>query len=74
MEDGFSQGVIKEKEKTLKAIGQYWHAAKELGGTFLWRRGGPSDTPLLNGYTGPQLISLSSLEENLKILQKEMTL
>jgi len=30
MEDGFSQGVIKEKEKTLKALGQYWHAAKEL--------------------------------------------
>ena len=51
-----------------------WNAAKELGVTFLWRRGGPSDTPLLNGYTGPQLISLSSLEENLKILQKEMTL
>ena len=51
-----------------------WKAAKELGVTFLWRRGGPSDAPLLNGYTGPQLISLSSLEENLKILQKEMTL
>ena len=35
---------------------------------------GVRDAPLLNGYTGPQLISLSSLEENLKILQKEMTL
>ena len=51
-----------------------WNAAKELGVTFLWRRGDSSDAPLLNGYTGPQLISLSSLEENLKILQKEMTL
>ena len=51
-----------------------WNAAKELGVTFLWRRGSPSDAPLLNDYTGPQLISLSSLEENLKILQKEMTL
>ena len=51
-----------------------WNAAKDLGVTFLWRRGDSSDAPLLNGYTGPQLISLSSLEENLKILQKEMTL
>ena len=51
-----------------------WNVAKELEVTFLWRRGSPSDAPLLNGYTGPQLISLSSLEENLKILQKEMTL
>ena len=50
-----------------------WSAAKKLGVAFLWRRV-PSDAPLLKGYIGPQLISLSSLEENLKILQKEMTL
>ena len=50
-----------------------WSAAKKLGVAFLWRRV-PSDAPLLTGYAGPQLISLSSLEENLKILQKEMTL
>lgn len=30
MSDGFSQGVIKEEEKTLKALAQYWHASKEL--------------------------------------------
>jgi HAD superfamily hydrolase (TIGR01549 family) len=50
-----------------------WSAAKKLGVAFLWRRA-PSDAPLLTGYAGPQLISLSPLEENLKILQKEMTL
>ena len=50
-----------------------WNAAKELGVTFLWRRV-PSDAPLLSDYTGPQLISLSPLEENLKILQEETTL
>ena len=50
-----------------------WSAAKKLGVAFLWRRV-PSDSPLLTGYAGPQLISLSPLEENLKILQKEMTL
>ena len=30
MENGFNREIIKEKEKTLKAMGQYWHAAKEL--------------------------------------------
>ena len=30
MEDGFKRKIIKEKEKTLKAQAQYWHAAKEL--------------------------------------------
>ena len=30
MSNGFSQGVIKEEEKTLKALAQYWHASKEL--------------------------------------------
>jgi phosphoglycolate phosphatase-like HAD superfamily hydrolase len=50
-----------------------WSAAKKLGVAFLWRRV-PSDSPLLTGYAGPQLISLTPLEENLKILQKEMTL
>jgi HAD superfamily hydrolase (TIGR01549 family) len=44
-----------------------WNAAKELRMPFLWRRN-PLDAPLLNSYTGPQLISLSSLEENLKSL------
>ena len=50
-----------------------WNAAKKLGVAFLWRKV-PYDAPLLTGYAGPQLISLSSLEENLKILQKETTL
>ncbi len=27
---GFKNGFIKEEEKTLKALAQYWHAAKEL--------------------------------------------
>ena len=30
MSYGFKNGFIKEEEKTLKAMAQYWHAAKEL--------------------------------------------
>ena len=30
MEYGFENDFIKEEEKTLKAMAQYWHAAKEL--------------------------------------------
>ena len=30
MEYGFKNDFIKEEEKTLKAVAQYWHAAKEL--------------------------------------------
>ncbi|MBI81535.1 MAG: hypothetical protein CMD85_05930 [Gammaproteobacteria bacterium] len=30
LEYGFRNGFVKDKEKTLKALGQYWHAAKEL--------------------------------------------
>ena len=27
---GFKNGFVKDEEKTLKALAQYWHAAKEL--------------------------------------------
>jgi len=30
LQDGFNKKVIKEEEKTLKALAQYWHASKEL--------------------------------------------
>ena len=50
-----------------------WNAAKTMGLPFLWRRV-PEDTTLLKGYTGPQMPTLSSLEENLKILKKQTTL
>jgi HAD superfamily hydrolase (TIGR01549 family) len=49
-----------------------WDAAKTMGLPFLWRR--IPDTTLLDGYTGPQMPTLSSLEENLKVLKKQTTL
>jgi len=30
LSNGFSGGFVKEEEKTLKALAQYWHASKEL--------------------------------------------
>tara|TARA_B100001013_G_scaffold305686_1_gene208547 strand:+ start:3106 stop:4545 length:1440 start_codon:yes stop_codon:yes gene_type:complete len=30
LEHGFMNGFVKDEEKTLKALAQYWHAAKEL--------------------------------------------
>ena len=30
LQNGFNKKVIKEEEKTLKALAQYWHASKEL--------------------------------------------
>jgi len=30
LQNGFDRKIIKEEEKTLKAIAQYWHASKEL--------------------------------------------
>lgn len=30
LQNGFNQEIIKEEEKTLKALAQYWHASKEL--------------------------------------------
>ena len=30
MQDGFDQKIVKEEEKTLKALAQYWHASREL--------------------------------------------
>ncbi len=30
LQDGFNKKIIKEEEKTLKALAQYWHASKEL--------------------------------------------
>ena len=30
LQNGFNRKIIKEEEKTLKAIAQYWHASKEL--------------------------------------------
>ena len=50
-----------------------WNAAKTMGLPFLWRRI-PEDVTLLKGYTGPQMSTLSSLEENLKILKKQTNL
>ena len=50
-----------------------WNAAKTMGLPFLWRRA-PEDATLLKGYTGPQMSTLSSLEENLKILKKQTNL
>ena len=50
-----------------------WNAAKTMGLPFLWRRV-PEDATLLKGYTGPQMSTLSSLEENLKILKKQTNL
>jgi uncharacterized protein HemY len=29
LQDGFNKKIIKEEEKTLKALAQYWHASKE---------------------------------------------
>ena len=74
LKEAFSRLKLVPKETVFVGDAETdWKAAKELGVTFLWRKG-PSDAVLLNGYTGPQLISLSSLEENLKVLQKGMTL
>ena len=30
IEDGLNQGIVKEEEKTLKAVAQYWHSSREL--------------------------------------------
>ena len=50
-----------------------WNAAKNMGLPFLWRRI-PSGARLLKGYTGPQMTTLLSLEENLEVLKKQTTL
>ena len=50
-----------------------WNAAKNMGFPFLWRRI-PSGARLLKGYTGPQMTTLISLEENLEVLKKQTTL
>lgn len=50
-----------------------WNAAKNMGLPFLWRRI-PTDARLLKGYTGPQMTTLISLEENLEVLKKQTTL
>ena len=50
-----------------------WNAAKNMGLPFLWRRI-PSGARLLKGYTGPQMTTLISLEENLEVLKKQTTL
>ena len=50
-----------------------WNAAKTMGLPFLWRRI-PEDATLLKGYTGPEMLTLSFLEENLEILKKQATL
>jgi HAD superfamily hydrolase (TIGR01549 family) len=47
-----------------------WNAAKTIGLAFLWRCVSAEDT-LLNGYAGPKMITLSSLEENLEVLKKQ---
>ena len=50
-----------------------WNAAKTVGLPFLWRCIS-SNATLLEGYTGPQMTTLSSLEENLEILKKQTIL
>jgi HAD superfamily hydrolase (TIGR01509 family) len=50
-----------------------WNAAKTIGLPFLWRRI-PEDATLLKGYTGPEMLTLSFLEENLEILKKQTIL
>jgi HAD superfamily hydrolase (TIGR01509 family) len=50
-----------------------WNAAKAIGLAFLWRCVS-GEVRLLNGYAGPKMTTLSSLEENLKILKKQIIL